>query len=83
VEDWNYPENVSIGEQLDIGTRAFGVRGQDPVGEILFIEESYVRLPQRVGRYSDDVDVVVLRRIPSQAVISPGEFEPHGHIQHS
>ena len=68
MEDWNYPENVSIGEQLDIGTRAFGVRGQDPVGEILFIEESYVRLPQRVGRYSRDE--IHLRRVRRERVLT-------------
>jgi len=49
----------------------------------LLIEESNVRLPQGVGRHSDDVDVIVEERIPRQSVISPGEFEPHGHTQHS
>ena len=35
------------------------------------------------GHQPDDVDVLVVLRIPGQSVVSPGHLQPQGERQHS
>ena len=35
------------------------------------------------GQQPDDVDVLVVLRIPGQSVVSPGHLQPQGERQHS
>ena len=48
----NNPDNISIGEELSIGVGALRVSCQDTIGQVLFVIQSYIRLPQHWGWHS-------------------------------
>lgn len=94
VGDWQNPQDVAVGVDVDVGVGAPGVGGQDPVVQVLLVVQGDVGLPQVRRNYPEgklkpqpakpeNGDSIMVLRVPGQSVVCPDEAEPEGGGEHA